>query len=166
METTTETKIYRLKPYEPDFCTGFIKDGVQVFMAINYPELLTVFFDTEGRYFQYLVREISQETQALLIKGSKESFLAMKIKEWDELKLWAAELGFKEGTIAVQRFCLPEYDLCIHDLPEILQELLDSGDEIDDDTKEWMELWQERGTYVLIWGNDYYIDRDGKVKST
>lgn len=166
MEKTTSPKVYRVKSLPEHFSTGILKNGTQVLMGVDFPNLLVVMFAQDGKYLKALVREISQEAQIAVRTATAENGWDMYDRDWDELDLWAKELGFKEGTISIQKFCLPEYELCIRDIPEIYQEILDSGGELDEDAQEHLQYWKEGNDYVLIWGDEYDIDSNGEVVST
>lgn len=163
MEPMTSSKLYYLRSEPCHFSAGRLKDGTQVFLSTDYSRLFAVLFDAQGTYLQALVREVSQETQTAV----QDDFMNKGwSKCWDELDRWAAELGFIEGMIALRKFSLPEFEFGIRDLPEVYQELVDSGRELDEDDKEGILSWQEVNDYVLLWGNEYDIGREGEVIST
>lgn len=166
MKKTTPPKIYRLRSLPEHFSTGFLENGTQVLMGVDFPNLLMVMFDHEGKYLKALVREISQEAQIAVRAANAENGWYMYDRDWKELELWAMELGFTQGTISIQKFCLPEYELCIRDIPGIYQEILDDGGELDEDAKEHLQYWKEVNDYVLVLGQEYDIDCDGEVVST
>ena len=163
---TPSPKLYRLQSESGHFYAGYLPDGTQVFMTVAYPNLLAVLFDPGGRYLKLLIRELSPETQAGLKLAYTDEAWSRFNGDWEELDRWAAELGFTQGVIAVQKFSLPEHDLSIVDLPPVYQEILDNCDEVDEEMKEQIRDWQEVNDYVLILGNDYDIDFEGKVVST
>jgi hypothetical protein len=174
-DPVTSPKLYRLQNEPGDFYTGYLTDGTQVFMGIDYPNLVAVLFDQDGKYLKSLVREISQEAHIAIkdeiMKRRASAFNknwdeSAFNKDWDELDRWAAQLGFKPGMIAVQKFNLPEYKLCIQDLPAIYGELFDQGSELDQEIKEQIQNWQKMNDYVLVWGKEYDINREGEVVST
>jgi len=162
----TDPRIYRIQSEPCHFYTGHLKDGTSVFMSVFYPNLVAVLFDTEGRLIKPVIRDISQMTQAAFRKAVEEKQWHLFHQDWEELDDWASELGLIDGVIAVQKFSLPEFNLRIQDLPSIYQELLNSGEELDEDTKEQIQYWQEELDYVLVWGNEYDMNSAGEVVST
>ncbi len=124
-------------------------------------KFVAVEFDPYGNYVRTLTRGISEEALS-----SDKSALTRWQNYWDELDLWAAELGLTQDVIAVKKFSFPELDLRIQDLPPIWQEMVDNGEEIDEQTKEEITSWQEWNYFVLVWGQDYDIDEEGEVVST
>lgn len=166
VETTASPRMYPLQTYGMNFMTGHLTDGTQVLIGLYYPEIVAVFFDEEGRYLRHLVRELSQETQALNCREPPRGRWWTNNTEWEELERWVAELGMSARTIAFQKFELLDYGLCVADLPDTFQEMIDNGEELDDDDKEFIEDWKERGTYVFVWYRDYDINREGEVEAT
>jgi hypothetical protein len=179
MKSMSPAKQYHLQSEPGHFYTGHLRDGTQAFMSLDYQKLVAVLFDAEGTYLKSLVREISKETQ-----NGLELFFTVKRggavnydgdeavfnKVWEELDRWAEDLGFVKGVISVQKFSLPEFEFWIQDLPsiyqEILQETLDSGGDMEEDIQEDIRDWQEVNDYVLVWGQEYDINREGEVVST
>ena len=162
-----ETKIYCLKSLgRNDFYVGHLKDGTQAFMSIDFPNLIAVLFNHEGKYLASMTKELSQQTQDFIKDVFARKIWDFSAKDWDELDQWADELGFIQGKISVQKFCLPEYELRIQDLPEVYQDIFDSGCELDEEIKEQIREWQATNDYVLIWGKEYDIDHEGEVIST
>jgi hypothetical protein len=57
----------------------------------------------------------------------------------------------------------------IEDYPWHFHEILTdstSDDEERADIRESMELWEKEGQFVLLWGNDYWLDESGAVISS
>jgi hypothetical protein len=126
MEPVTQPKLYRLQHDPIHFYAGHLADKTQVFRSPDYPHLFAVFFDAEGRYLEHVIRDMSPEIQSAMARwfASKSGLKQDEdfAKQWEDLDRWAVELGFTEGTIFFQKFCLPEHKLCIYDLPEIYRE--------------------------------------------
>ena len=166
MTPKADSKVYHLKNFPGDFYTGHRNDGTQVFIGIEYPKIVAVLFDLEGKYLETLIKELSQATQFAFNEAKKKKRWPVFVEDWEELGRWAAELGFTSGAISIQKFCLPEYRLCVQDIPRIYQEFLNNGTECDERVLEQIENWKEVNDYVLVWGKEYDIDREGEVVST
>lgn len=170
MGASTNERLYCIQSEPGHFYAGHLKDGTQAFIGIDYPSLILVEFDAEGNYLKIITKEISQESLSAikesLSEPVSESMWLKYTKDWDELDEWANELGFTKGVITVKKFCLPEYEICIQDLPTEYQEMLDSDEEIDEETLEEIREWQKGNEFILVWGQDYYMNEAGEVVST
>lgn len=172
----TDAKLYRLQNSPGYFYAGHLKDQTQVLMGFEVDQLVALLFDREGRYLRSLTREFSQEIKGALAQDMKQANTKTQsegaerkdwlVLIWEELDRWGEELGFVVGTIAVQKFSLPEFDMSILDLPYSFQEIVDSDVEIDEDTREQFEYWKASNHYIFDWGSQYEIDSEGEVMST
>jgi hypothetical protein len=77
-------------------------------------------------------------------------------------------MQIQPGTIAVRKFFLPHYYVGITDLPSQLQEFVDNPDDSPEYDASLQDLadWLAAGYYVLVWNEQYYLNRDGKVISS
>jgi hypothetical protein len=85
------------------------------------------------------------------------------------IEAWKLEMGFRPATIRVRKFWSAEHYIGIEDYPSHFHEILSdttADEEEKADVRESMELWDEDGQFVLQWGNDYWLDRTGRVVSS
>lgn len=85
---------------------------------------------------------------------------------------WFRELGFRPGTIRVRKFHDPETVVAIDDLPDFYDDFLRGtahscfSDEELAEFPEGIESWKERGMFILTYGNEIWMDGDGRIDST
>src|SRR5262249_13684062 len=79
------------------------------------------------------------------------------------------ELQLSPGVIRIKAFCLPEEEIAVYELPENLQNFQENpgnpnlSDVERTDLQEFFRAWKEHGQFVLIWQNDFWLDRNGEV---
>jgi hypothetical protein len=158
MKEKAPDHLYRVQSHSPDFQAGHLQDGTQVLMGFSAsgPYIVAVTFDIAGNYLTTLSKEDPMSTDK---DSSWEA-------DQERLYQWAVELGFTEDTVEVKKFSLPEHEIQINDFPDHLQELLDSGKELEGDEKEMMDHWVESREFVLIWGRDLWLNENAEVEST
>ncbi len=165
METDIAERRYRIQSEPGYYYAGYLSNGQQLLMSIgairSVHDFVAVEFDPQGNYVRTLTKAISQATLSCSTDDP-----AWWNNYWDELDLWAEELGLEHGTIAVKKFSFPDQDLRIQHLPPIWQEMLDKGEEFDEQDREAIAFWQEANLFVLIWGQDFEINEDGELVST
>jgi hypothetical protein len=85
------------------------------------------------------------------------------------IEAWQAAMGFRPATISVREFFSDEHSIGIEDYPSHFHEILSdpaADEEEKADVRESMELWNKDGQFVLLWGNDYWLDGSGRVISS
>ena len=128
-------------------------------MRVDTPNLVMVRFDSEGELLGVVNRSISQESISDTVAWyGYERF-------WEELDKWADEIGLAQERISVKPFYLREHSVGIKDLPDEYQAFL-RGEDVGDDWSEEVQRWQDEGDFVFIWGQEYYMNREGEVIST
>ena len=166
MDRNSSQRSYHIQNSTYYFYAGYLENGNLVLMGIQQPKLVMVEFDPEGNYLKTSDREVFQErlTSGLHHNETREDILLSVLLDWQR------DVAFRAGTISVKPFFLPELDIGIEDLPEHYQEVLDHPEQYD--AERLTELqgdirdWRERGSFVLYWVEDYYLDRDGDVESS
>lgn len=120
-------------------------------MAAFYPATFAILFDTEGNKVDYVARPN-----------------ATHAPNEPALRAWQAELGFVARTVHVKQFEVPEMGLGIEDLPSHLQDFVDDPESSDEpeELAEALRTWRADDAFVLHWGNDLWLDRDGHVTSS
>jgi hypothetical protein len=86
----------------------------------------------------------------------------------EELAALKERLGFQAGDIAVQRFESDE--ACIQELSGEYEEYLQSPELFTPEEREALagdlEAWRRKGYFALVWYDEYWISRDGRVVAT
>ena len=181
---------YIITSYGDDICTGKTDDGRQVLMGLLCPELIAVFFDAAGDFLQVEPRALTQlpprqgvvrvswETTAGVqsLEGIRPGPYQMYDPTFEEtlardLAAWKREIGFQEAPITVREFFLDDHFLGIRRLPDHLQEFRNNPESVADieerrEMEDRIREWESLDQFVLWWGKDYYLSRDGDVEST
>ena len=88
----------------------------------------------------------------------------------DERDHWKDKIGLTEATISVRRFSLARYGIGITALPSGMQQAVDAPGDLDEEELKMIledaAGWLKDGQFVLNWGNDYYLSKDGEVVSS
>lgn len=166
MQTSVIERLYHIKNDANYFYAGRIKNGKQVLMGIQAPEIIVIEFDEEGNCSNTILRIISKE-----LLPTQQS---ISVSETDELTtklhVWQNELGFVPGTISVKIFFLTDRWIGIRDLPDHYQNVLDRPEDYSDDRRrdllEDIRQWKKQGDFVLYWDEEYYLNRRGEVDSS
>lgn len=166
MKKIDDERMYRIQSEPSHFWTGRLQDGTQVMMRVDGYDLISINFDAEGNHTGILSKKLSQTTLLAEQESIRDSTWYRFNGDWEELYRWGAELGVTEQMISIKKFSLPEQELRIIDIPLYYQEMSDRGDGLDDDILEDIRYWKGENDFVLVWSQDYHIDKDGKVVST
>ena len=154
---------YAIRPDEGYFSAGVIADGQQVLIGLYCPNLVAFRFDRDGKL-------VGSEQRAVpFFRSATPPYDIHDERLRPMLDGWKAEKGFRPETIRVQRFYSDDYGIGIEDYPSHFHEVLDdpaADAEEKADIRVSMELWDRDGQFVLLWGNDYWLDGSGRVVSS
>ncbi len=160
---------------EYGFFAGKTREGGQLLLGKDLCSIVAIRFDARGKLISFEDRffdrqgnpipEMSEERPFILEPGAGERVE----KLMDE---WKREQGFREKTIAVEEFSLPGRSIGVEELASHHVDFLE-----DPESDEWTDedrveipreiaAWRKRGSFVLYWNEDYYMDRDGSVGSS
>jgi hypothetical protein len=120
-------------------------------------------FDNEGRLAEVVDGELPPPQQ-LLDAGYGEA-----VYEDNYAGYLERALRVTPGMIRVRAFCLPEIELAVYGLPEFLQDFQEDpgcpsyADQERERLQAFLRVWKVHGQFVLFWGNEYWLDRSGKV---
>jgi hypothetical protein len=156
-------RLYAFKPDEGHFIAGVTPTGEQVLMGLFCPNLVAFHFDREGN----LVR--SEQRPVPFFHGVRPPFDIYDDRIQPMIEVWKAEMEFRPATIRVRKFFSDEPYIGIEDYPSHFHEILSdpaADEEEKADVRESMELWDKDGQFVLLWGNDYWLDGSGRVVSS
>jgi hypothetical protein len=145
------------------YYAGQTKEGNQVLMGVQLPDIVAVEFSAAGELLHVLSRRIALDPpQNTLDLDSSEVREALDAQQ--------SELGFVPGTIAVRKFFLPDLWIGIADLPEHYQDVIDRPEDYDKERLQELQgdiqTWLDGGDFVLYWVEDYYLNAQGELESS
>jgi hypothetical protein len=155
--------------------TGFTSDNRQVLMGLYCPDIVAIFFEQNGSLLEAQKRRLS------FLKPDEGVYDIYDPRITDELLSWQTELGFQPGTIRVKRFFVwdnPEFSsdlpwmrngIGIQDYPDHFAEILGDPNALEEEKEalqKSLEPWEADGQFVLWWGNDYWLNREGEFVSS
>lgn len=168
--------LYRISTHEPYcFHAGTSRDGRQVLIGLLCPDLVALFFDSDGALLDLEKRPLDfLRPSGVIVDGEAVEGQVGTFDIHDEriphhLRSWQNEIGFTPCTIAVRRFFVPELGVGIQDAPDHFAEILADPNSSKDekrDIRESMRCWNANGQFVLWWGNDYWLNATGEVTSS
>lgn len=135
-------------------------------MGLLCPYVVAYIFSARGDLVRRVCREWEYPAPRMAEGGPYEIYdPAFRAAVSMQIRRLQTELGFTPGLIRVREFYDVEQEVGIEQLPEHLQDI----DEEDEDVEEMraeLAKWCENGSFVLAWGNDYWMSAEGKVEST
>ena len=153
MDIVMENRLYKIRDGIP-FRAGHLPDGNQILVSRFGSNAIGVRFSRDGKLLGFDRYEIGPEAD---VPDS-------------EVAAFLDRLGVVTGGIQMQAFALPEYGIETRDLPEYLQEYLDSPEDFPKQRAMHLEKaisdWNRSGGFVLVWGEDFELDANGDVEST
>jgi hypothetical protein len=164
----TEGRLYTIRTSgdeggDSDFYTGTAPDGRQVLMGICGDEVVALWFDASGVFLDVQTSPVPRAEGAWGEAALRPLF--QRALEWQR------EIAFEPGPIRVRGFFLPPPHLIgIQQYPDWIEQFRTEPEIWPEE--EWDEMrasiadWEEQESYVLWWAKDYYMTKDGEVKST
>lgn len=145
------------------FTTGIDGQGRQVLIGLLFgatsPEVVAVLFDKSGDYLGSVAEPI--------VPRPDENDEAAADRTLAEVQ---SAISLTPASIVIKKFWLDDRQVGISDLPEHYQDFLNNPEEFDEQRKaelsEDVRRWFSEGDFVLWWGEDYYLDKDGDVSSS
>jgi hypothetical protein len=142
------------------YFTGKTTDGKQVLLGWVSDFVGVIFFDDMGKIIE--TREYS-----LGIDITKGFGPAVEARAKEEIKAIRKQFGVSRGQIKVQPFFIPKWQVELKLFPDDLQDYLDHPDSVAEEDlpiyRTDIERWIANQNYVLKWGNDYYLDKEGNT---
>jgi hypothetical protein len=136
------------------FRAGRLPDGTQVLISRLGSDAMAIRFSTDGEFLKYDLYPVAADVD------TPDSGIDAVVEY----------LGVRLETIHMRAFALPEYGIEIRDMPDYLQEYIDTPDRFPDERarhlKSAVEKWRRSGGFVLVWCEDYEISADGEFEST
>jgi len=170
--------LYKLQCHpQYGFWTGVTKDNEQVLLGTWDPELIAVFFSTQGDFLR--LQRTPLDSQPRLFGGH---VLDTNGNKWEEpdLLFFMTEIGYRSQTIVVRRFFVSTVSeetaadspwdrsgVGIEDLPWHYQEVLNTFNSHSENEKNEflgeIREWLIRGDFVFWWAADYDVNQEGEV---
>jgi hypothetical protein len=160
---TGRERRYAIRPDQGYFSAGVTSAGEQVLMGLSCPNLLALYFDPDGALMRTEHRPVP------FFRGVTPPYDIYDDRIRPMIEGWQAEMGFRPATIRVRKFYSDEYSKGIEDYPDHFADILadpEADEEEKADVRESMEIWDSEGQFVLLWGNDYWLDGSGRVVSS
>lgn len=83
---------------------------------------------------------------------------------------WMDDLEGVWGAIEVGGFRIPGREIEIRDIPRYLEEFIEPPSAFPEDRRGQLQRcvadWMRSGNFVLIWDEEYEMNREGEVEST
>jgi hypothetical protein len=151
-----------------DFIAGRERGGRQILLGLRYPYVVVLVFAASGELVEAVIRPSLFHPKS---RGPAGPYFTenpdFQEKVSGQIASWQLEIGFRPGPILVQPFALPELSLGIEDLPRHLQGFRKQPKEFsEEEQREFpgiIDEWVSEGNFVLWWGTDYYLDKQGEV---
>jgi hypothetical protein len=133
-----------------------------------------VFFDNEGNYLEWGEQTVSPGA----LFGLPPPGSSLSQEQWENAvkhhyERIISNIGGHLEPIRVHSFAVADadFDMSISELPWHLQRLLDFPDEEKRQLGEaefeylmgLLAGWVERGDYVLTWGGEFHVNKDGEI---
>jgi hypothetical protein len=149
------------------FCAGFLPDGHQVLVGwIEDGKMAMVIFDRVGNLIGVVHLDLPTPGELL------EAGYSAAVDEDNCEDYLSRELNVSPGVIRIRAFCLPEEEIAVYELPDCLQDLQENpsnpslSENERHELQEFFQVWKDRGQFVLVWQNDYWLDCNGEVVAT
>lgn len=161
-------KRYAIQNHPPRFWTGRRPNSEQVLAGPMLPNILVYLFDGEGRFLR---REVTPLTNPLVWDAGTSRYIPrLGFMEELEVEVKAAlgRLGVQESSVDVEVFFDDEQSVGIIDLPSDYSLFLEDPSHADDDEeaanfRESIAEWNSQGKFVLVWGAELWMDKQGRL---
>lgn len=147
------------------FYAGRLADGRQALVTVGMRDALHVhFFDPAGDFLgvEQLTPQFEREPEEPYLDRNDEELHAFL----------QAELGFRPDRIRIKRVEHADAEFSIEPMPESYEDFLrdPNQDWMPDEHRraQWYHVhkWLKEGEFVLLCGNDYWLDQTGEVTSS
>jgi hypothetical protein len=174
-QANAKGRLYRLNfDASRSWFTGRLPDGGQVLGLPSEERVFLQWFDAEGR--PLADQELALPGWRCEFRSWRCESMSRKLNKEDLDERLRRATGFVPGPIDVRRFSLlnkesHHYPLWVEPLPESMSEQLGSwrlhgyGHHWQDSLDRVFEIreWLAAGRYVLHFGNEYWVNREGEV---
>ena len=146
------------------FYAGHLPNGRQALIARSvYGEMVAAIFDGGGNLIEVIQQKLPSRP---VLRDSAE---IREVDEDDFQEYLQGAFGFSPGLMRIKEFRIPREMFAVYHLPTLFREFLENPNSPDFDEEdrrglpEVIRRWQEKGQFVLEWGNDFWLDHTGEV---
>jgi hypothetical protein len=144
------------------YFAGISKNGEQVLMGFQQPEIITLIFDKDGNLVEIQKRAVKGDSVSDPTDPQSSAF--------QEMTQWQNEIGFEPGTIRVLPFSVPELYISVTDMPAHFEEFVKNPEAFPSDQRKSLEKeitkWKKRRDFVLNWNEEYWLTKNGVLVSS
>jgi hypothetical protein len=167
----TEKRKYTIHSHPTRFWTGHRPNGEQVIAGPMLPNILVYLFDRDGRFLRREIVPVAnppawnaEESKYVPRPGFFEELEA-------EVNAVLGRFGVAASPIAVEAFFDDEQSVGILDLPSEYSLFLEDPSQADDEEeaasfRESIAEWNSKGKFVLVWGPELWMNKQGKLISS
>jgi uncharacterized protein (TIGR02996 family) len=146
------------------FYAGRLADGRQALAEVDWDGGgFVAFFDPDGRYLARQ-RWAAPDAGATPVRGRP------LLHEVDVIAFLRNTFAVEPGPIRVHEFTIPEEECSLYLWPGMHRDFLESQTADDEELRTilplWMLRWLDEGGFVLEYGNDFWLDRQGEIHSS
>jgi hypothetical protein len=156
--------------------TGLTRDNQQVVMGLSWPDFVAIFFSMDGDL------EKVEKRRPTFLEPDDRGWNVFDPRLMEEILAWQKDLGLRPALVRVKKFFVLDevgskedspWDrsgIGIEDYPPHFQDFVADPDAEDEEGRRFMrrcmEDWERDEQFVLWWGNDYWLDKTGKIVSS
>jgi hypothetical protein len=168
MSTETEQKLFQIRTCERHgYYAGLLPPARQALVGQTcYGTITVAVFDSAG----YLQKIVKKNLPSRILTARKS--VGYDVNEQGFQEYLTRELHFRPGAIRVRAFRIPEERLAVFQLPEHFEAFLKDPNDpwfSDAQRQEYPGLirdWIEAGSFILEWGNSYWLDNAGNFQGS
>jgi hypothetical protein len=129
-----------------------------------YGYILMAMFDGGGT-----LQKVIRRDQPSYLLHPTDFLRCYRVDEDSLFEYLKREFGFQLANIQVREFRVPDEDFAVYRLPESYQDFLkDPRNPLFDNEDrqvlpDRIKHWTEEGSFVLVWGNDYWVSGEGEI---
>ena len=145
---------------------GHTRDGRQVLYGLLCPSLVAYFFSERGDLI-----DVQQQHLEFLEEGRNPGHVydIYDPRIEPRREAWSRQLGIYSGTIRVRKFRDSNHGVEILDYPDCFDDALqrpNASSEVKARIAEFRRDWEQQRNFVLLWGEDYWMDEEGQIESS
>jgi hypothetical protein len=159
-----DERLYTIRHDQGYFEAGLAR-GKQVLLGNTVHQIVAHWFDLEGRFLG--LERFPMRVDPPTFPGTRiyETGSEYQRAVYSEVAAVKDQLGFQPAEIRVQAF--ESEEACIFDLPGEYERFLEMPESAGPEEREQfmrpIAEWRAEGKFVLDWGVDYWLSRDGRV---
>jgi hypothetical protein len=168
-------KVYRVQYNDCcNFVTGVVPQGEQVLIGVVGQEpfhVVAAFFDKSGCFLREESRRVEQRAPSHAHREEDQTKAL-----WDVLEAWKEEIRLVPNEVTIRKFHLPKWDnwgagIGMFELPQFMQDCADDPSSVKDEQfrqelLDDIDWFRNKGKYVLRWGTEYWMSKEGQITDT